>query len=93
MLAVCAKLNLEQCVQMVADAYSAVPLICTDGLKLLMFVKFITVAISILHDQGNILTITTSKRNVIIKSSFQAIYLMLLKVLTINFVKLYKVGI
>lgn len=37
---------------MVIDAYAAVPLICTDGLKLLMFVKFCNVASSILHDQG-----------------------------------------
>jgi len=37
---------------MVADAYAAVLPICTDGLKLLMFVKFCTIANNILFDQG-----------------------------------------
>jgi len=37
---------------MVADAYAAVSTICTDGLKLLMFVKFIETAANILFDQG-----------------------------------------
>ncbi|VVC29540.1 TROVE domain [Cinara cedri] len=39
-LAVCTRFNLEQCEKMVSDAYAAVSLICTNGLKLLMFVKF-----------------------------------------------------
>ncbi|XP_029345221.1 60 kDa SS-A/Ro ribonucleoprotein isoform X2 [Acyrthosiphon pisum] len=51
-LAVCARFNLEPCVKMVADAYAAVSTICTDGLKLLMFVKFIKIADNILFDQG-----------------------------------------
>jgi len=38
---------------MVADAYAAVSLICTDGLKLLMFVKFCDIAKDILHEDGN----------------------------------------
>jgi len=38
---------------MVADAYAAVSLICTDGLKLLMFVKFCDMAKDILYDLGN----------------------------------------
>lgn len=37
---------------MVADAYAAVSSICTDGLKLLMFVKFSSDAKSILHNEG-----------------------------------------
>lgn len=52
-LAVCARFNLKQCVQMVADAYKAVSIICTDGLKLLMFVKFCNTANKILKDEGN----------------------------------------
>lgn len=40
---------------MVIDAYAAVPYICTDGLKLLMFVKFCSIASNILYDQGNFL--------------------------------------
>lgn len=87
-LAVCAKFNLKQCVKMVADAYSAVSLICTDGLKLLMLVKFYTEASSILHDQGNLLTVTSNRHNIVIKSFFQDIYLMLLKVLAMVYVKL-----
>uniref|UniRef100_A0A2H8U049 SS-A/Ro ribonucleoprotein n=1 Tax=Melanaphis sacchari TaxID=742174 RepID=A0A2H8U049_9HEMI len=58
-LAVCAKFNLKQCIKMVTDAYAAVSTICTDGLKLLMFVKFCSVANNILFDQGFL----TSKSN------------------------------
>lgn len=54
-MAVCAKFNLKQCEKMVADAYAAVPLICTDGLKLLMFVKFYNLAAEILYDLGKLL--------------------------------------
>lgn len=38
---------------MVADAYAAVSSICTDGLKLLMFVKFCRDVNVILHNEGN----------------------------------------
>ncbi|XP_060851709.1 uncharacterized protein LOC132930067 [Rhopalosiphum padi] len=51
-LAVCAKFNLKSCIKMVTDAYKAITEICTDGLKLLMFVKFCTIANKILFDQG-----------------------------------------
>lgn len=51
-LAVCTRFNLESCKKMVSDAYAAVSSICTDGLKLLMFVKFCSDAKSILHDEG-----------------------------------------
>jgi len=37
---------------MVTDAYAAVSTVCTDGLKLLMFVRFCTKANNILFDQG-----------------------------------------
>jgi len=37
---------------MIADAYAAVLLICTDGLKLLMFVNFCIKAKNILHAEG-----------------------------------------
>lgn len=53
-LAVCSRFNLKECVQMVSDAYKAVSKICTDGLKLLMFVKFCNIANQILKDEGNI---------------------------------------
>jgi len=49
---VCAKFNLKPCEKMVSDAYAAVSTICTDGLKLLMFVKFCKIADNILFDQG-----------------------------------------
>ncbi|XP_029348648.1 60 kDa SS-A/Ro ribonucleoprotein-like [Acyrthosiphon pisum] len=55
-LAVCARFNLKPCKKMVADAYAAVSTICTDGLKLLMFVKFIKTADNMLFDQGFITT-------------------------------------
>jgi len=47
-LAVCAGFGLKQCEKMVADAHAAVLTVCSDGLKLLMFVKFYKTAISIL---------------------------------------------
>ncbi|VVC32718.1 TROVE domain [Cinara cedri] len=53
-LAICAKFNKTQCVKMVADAYAAVSLICTDGLKLLMFVKFCQDVNTILYEKGYI---------------------------------------
>lgn len=37
---------------MVAAAYKAVPIICTDGLKMLMFVQFCNIAKVILHERG-----------------------------------------
>lgn len=43
---------------MAVDAYAAVSLICTDGLKLLMFTKFCEDAKSILYDEGNIFFIS-----------------------------------
>lgn len=39
---------------MVTDAYNAVTVICTDGLKLLMYVKFCTDVNTILFDEGNL---------------------------------------
>lgn len=59
-LAVCAKFNLEPCKKMVTDAYAAVSTICTDGLKLLMFVRFCTKANNILFDQGFIANTSNS---------------------------------
>lgn len=38
---------------MVIDAYRAVSFVCTDGLKLLMFVKFCQEANIILLNEGN----------------------------------------
>jgi len=38
---------------MITDAYAAVSFICTDGLKLLMFVKFCKEVRSILQTEGN----------------------------------------
>lgn len=38
---------------MITDAYAAVSFICTDGLKLLMFVKFCKEVRIILHTEGN----------------------------------------
>lgn len=52
-LAICAKFNLGPCSKMVSDAYDAVTAICTDGLRLLMFVHFCHKASSILHNEGN----------------------------------------
>lgn len=40
---------------MVSDAYEALPEICTNGLKLLMFVKFCKKVNTILHDEGTFL--------------------------------------
>lgn len=40
---------------MVSDAYEALPEICTNGLKLLMFVKFCKKVNNILHDEGTFL--------------------------------------
>lgn len=51
-LAICARFNLEQCLKMVSDAYEAIPEICTNGLKLLMFVKFCKKVNTILHNEG-----------------------------------------
>lgn len=52
MLAVCAGFNLKQCVKMVSDAYAAVSIVCTDGLKLLMFSKFYKTATRFLYKEG-----------------------------------------
>jgi len=38
---------------MVTDAYAAIPLICSDGLKLLMFAKFCRNARNILYSEGD----------------------------------------
>lgn len=53
-LAVCTRFSSEQCVQMVFDACRAIPIICTDGLKLLMLVKYCYIADGILKDEGNL---------------------------------------
>lgn len=50
----CAKFNLIQCQQMVSDAYNAVLSICTNGLKLLMFLKFCHDVNIILYNEGNL---------------------------------------
>ncbi|XP_050423592.1 uncharacterized protein LOC126835217 [Adelges cooleyi] len=52
-LAICAKSSINKsCVKMVKAAYDAFPLICTDGMKFLMFTYFSKVAIDILYEQG-----------------------------------------
>lgn len=50
-LAVCTRFHNNE--KMVTDAYQAFPSICTDGLKLLMFVKFCKQVNFILHEEGN----------------------------------------
>lgn len=52
MLAVCAGFNLKQCMKMVTDAYAAVSIVCTDGLKLLMFSKFYKTATRFIYKEG-----------------------------------------
>lgn len=51
-LAICAGFNLKQCVKMVTDAYAAVSIVCTDGLKLLMFSKFYKTAKLLIYKEG-----------------------------------------
>ncbi|VVC28670.1 Hypothetical protein CINCED_3A009897 [Cinara cedri] len=53
-LAVCTKFNMTQCAKMVADANAAVSIICTDGLKFLMFIKFCQDINIILYEKGYI---------------------------------------
>lgn len=52
LLAVCSKFKIHQYRQMVTDAYAAINIICTDGLKLLMFYRFCNSAAKILYTQG-----------------------------------------
>jgi len=49
---VCAGFDLKPCRKMVADALAAALTVCSDGLKLLMFVKFYKTAISFLYKEG-----------------------------------------
>ncbi|XP_026819290.1 uncharacterized protein LOC113557950 [Rhopalosiphum maidis] len=56
LLAVCAKFNRENCQKMITDAYAIVKTICMDGLTLLMFYKFCSIAAKLLYENGYIST-------------------------------------
>lgn len=72
-MAVCTKFNMTQWVKMVGDAYAAVSLICTDGLKLLMFIKFCQDVNIILYEKGNYFKYNNT--NTVIYNIYSAIQL------------------